>query len=192
VNSPRSIAVVGTRNPSAEGLARAKRLRADPRSLDSAAKICSGQAPQHDADHGEADECRDGSGIALEIPCETTAAADPGDRSLDDPSLRYDREADCGVGPLDDVDHPGAGSRSGSGCFWTLIAAVGKDAFDEWEQAAGACVEDQRDAVAVLDAGGMNGDAQQQAERVDQDMPLATRNLLARVVALRIERRPPF
>ena len=167
-------------------------LRADPRSLDSAAKICSGQAPEHDADHGEADEGCNGLGIALEIPCETTATADPGDCSFDDPSLRYDLEADCSVWPLDDVDHPGAGSCSGGSRFRPLVAAVGKDPFDEREQAARAFIEYQRDAVAILDVAGMNGDAQQQAERVDQDMPLATGNLLARIVALRIERRPPF
>ena len=38
----------------------------------------------------------------------------------------------------------------------------------------------------------MNRDAQQEAERVDQDVPLAAEDLLARIIALRIERSPPF
>ena len=38
----------------------------------------------------------------------------------------------------------------------------------------------------------MDDDAQQEAQRVDQDVPLATFDLLARVVARRIERSPPF
>ncbi len=38
----------------------------------------------------------------------------------------------------------------------------------------------------------MYDDAQQEAQRVDQDVPLATFDLLARVVARRIERRPLF
>ena len=38
----------------------------------------------------------------------------------------------------------------------------------------------------------MNDDVQQQAQRVDQDVPLATLDLLARVVARRIEPRPPL
>ena len=38
----------------------------------------------------------------------------------------------------------------------------------------------------------MNHDIQQEAHRVDQDVPLATFDLLARVVARRIERSPPF
>ena len=131
-------------------------------------------------------------GVALEISREATEAADPGDRSFDDPSFWHDLEADCSVGSLDDVDHPGARSSSSGSRFRALVAAVGIDAFDKGKQAARATVEDQRNAVAILNVGGMNGDAQQEAERVDQDVPLATRNLLARIVALRIERRPPF
>ena len=47
-------------------------------------------------------------------------------------------------------------------------------------------------AVTVLNIGGMNDDIQQETQRVDQDVPLATLDLLARVVARRVERRPPF
>ena len=130
--------------------------------------------------------------MALKISRETAEAADPSDRSFDDPSFWHDLEADCSVGSFDDVDHPRAGASSSSSRFRALVAAIGVDAFDKGKQATRASVEDQRDAVAILDVGGMNGDAQQEAERVDQDVPLATRNLLARIVALRIERRPPF
>jgi len=73
-----------------------------------------------------------------------------------------------------------------------LIAAVGEDALDEGKQAACALIEHQRDAVAILNVGGVDGNVQQQAERVDQDVALATRNLLASIIALRVERRPPF
>ena len=44
----------------------------------------------------------------------------------------------------------------------------------------------------VLNIGRMNDDVQQEAQRVDQDVPLATLDLLARVVARRIEPSPPF
>ena len=36
----------------------------------------------------------------------------------------------------------------------------------------------------------MNDDVQQEAERVDENVPLAARDLLARIVALRVERSP--
>src|SRR6188472_920385 len=50
----------------------------------------------------------------------------------------------------------------------------------------------QRDGtVPVLDVGGMDRGAQQQAQRVDQDVPLLALDLLARVVTAGIDVRPP-
>jgi hypothetical protein len=37
--------------------------------------------------------------------------------------------------------------------------------------------------ITVLNVGGMNDNVQQEAQRVDEDVPLATLDLLARVVA---------
>jgi len=117
---------------------------------------------------------------------------DPGNCSLNDPSLRYDLESACVIRPFDDLDRPAAGSSCRCRRFRTLVAAISKDAFDEREQTAGALVEHQCDAVAILDVGRMNSDAQQEAERVNQDVALAPRDLLACIVTLRVERRPPF
>jgi hypothetical protein len=38
----------------------------------------------------------------------------------------------------------------------------------------------------------MDDDVQEKAERVDQDMPLAARDFLARIKALRVEAGAPF
>jgi hypothetical protein len=38
----------------------------------------------------------------------------------------------------------------------------------------------------------VDDDVHQEAERVDEDVALAARDLLARIVALRVERRAPF
>ena len=88
-----------------------------------------------------------------------TACPLPG--HADNPSFRYDFEADCGVKPFDDLDFPGACSSSGCRRPWSQVAAVSKNLFDEGEQAAGAPVEHERDAFAILNVGGMNGNAQQ-------------------------------
>ncbi len=40
--------------------------------------------------------------------------------------------------------------------------------------------------------GRMDDDVQEKAERVDKDMPLAARDFLARIKALRVERGAPF
>ena len=39
---------------------------------------------------------------------------------------------------------------------------------------------------------GMNDDAQEKAERVDKNVALAADDLLARVIALRVQSRAPF
>ena len=62
----------------------------------------------------------------------------------------------------------------------------------ERARAAGAPVEDQPGAIAILHIGGMDNDVQEKAERVDQNMSLAARDLFARIKALRVERGAPF
>lgn len=93
---------------------------------------------------------------------------------------------------LDDLDYPAAGLGDGGGERRALIAGVGEDARDEGEEAARATIEDKPRAIAVLHRGGMNDDVQEEAERVDEDVSLAARDLLARIVALRVERGAPF
>ena len=153
--------------------------------------VCPGQPSQHDADHGEADEGCGGSRIALEVACETAVAADPGQRSFDDPALWQDDEA-VRLVALDDLQLPGAALGHGGGRFRTLVAGVGEDALDEREQAACASVENQARPIAVLHIGRVDHDIQQQAERVDEDVTLAAGDLLARIKALRVERGAPF
>jgi hypothetical protein len=94
------------------------------------------------------------------------------------------------VGALDDLERPRAGGGDAPRRLRPLIAGVGEDALDERE-APTRPAEQPADAVAVLDVGGVDLDAQQQSERVDEDVPLAASDLLAGIVALPIVR-PPF
>jgi len=64
------------------------------------------------------------------------------------------------------------------------LARMGEDALDEGEQTPRR-LEQVASAVAILDIGRMDGDAQEKTERVDEDMALAARDLLARIIALR-------
>ena len=95
-------------------------------------------------------------------------------------------------GAFDDLQLPGAGLGNRSGGLRSLIACIGEDALNEGKQAPGAPIEHQSRSVSVLHVGGMDDDIQEQAERVDKNMPLAARNLLARIEALRVERSAPF
>ena len=93
---------------------------------------------------------------------------------------------------FDDLDGPGSGPCERRSKLRPLIVGIGEDAFDEGEAAARATVEDQQRAIAILQIGRVDDDVQQEAERVDENVPLAARDLLARVIPRRIERRPPF
>ena len=150
----------------------------------------SGQAAQHDADHGEAEEGRDGCGVTFEVAGQAAVAADPGKSTLDDPSLGQDDEA-MGIAALDDLQAPAAGLGDDFGHLWPLVAGIGKDAFDERKGSPRRAQQVVR-AVSILQIGRVDGDAQQEAKRIDEDVPLAAGDLLARVEALRVERRAPF
>lgn len=129
--------------------------------------------------------------MTLEVLGEAAATADPGERALDDPSFGENDEA-MQLIALDDLQPPAAGLCDDRGHLRSLIAGVGEDPFDEGEQAARAAIEDQPSAIAILQVGGVDDHVQQEAERVDEDVPLATLDLLARVIARRIDRGPPF
>lgn len=150
-----------------------------------------GQPPEHDADHRETDEGDGGASVALEVPGETTTAADPGEGAFHNPALGQDLEAFCGIGSLHDLQLPCSGVGDDDTHLLAAITAVGEDAFDEGKQPSRPAQQFEG-AVAILDVGGKNDNAQQQTQGVDEDVPFAALDLLARVVARSIEQSPPF
>src|SRR5882762_4481746 len=96
-----------------------------------------------------------------------------------------------GIAALDDFDLPASCCGDGLGHFRTLIAGVGENALDE-RKAPPSPAQQVVGTVAILNVGSMNAHAEQEAECVDEDMALATRDLLARIKALRVECRAPF
>jgi len=111
--------------------------------------------------------------------------------NVHDPSLWHDDEA-VHLSAFDDFDNPTAGIFRGQRRAWPLIARIGEDFHDEGPHRACGFIEHKGGAVAILDVGGMDGNAQEQTERIDEEMSLAAGDFLARVVALRIEQSPPF
>jgi hypothetical protein len=75
--------------------------------------------------------------------------------------------------------------------FRPLITAVGVE-FQQERKPAEQGGEQQRPAVAILNIGRGDNPMQEQALCIYQDMALLPFDLLARVVALRIDRGPPF
>jgi hypothetical protein len=96
-----------------------------------------------------------------------------------------------GVAALDDLQGPGTGLGDQLSHLWPLVSGVGEDAFDERKGSPRANVQD-RDGAGDLLRTGVDGDAQQEAQRIDQDVALAAGDFLARIKALRVECRAPF
>ncbi len=94
-------------------------------------------------------------------------------------------------GTLDHLDPPG-GIGHGPAQLRAAVGAVGEDRLQEGKQPAGVAIQDQKGAVAVLYVGRVDDDGEDQAEGIDQEMALLARDLLARVIARRVDARPPF
>jgi hypothetical protein len=152
--------------------------------------VWSGQPAQHDADHGEAEEGGDGSGVAFEVAGQTAVAADPGKGALDDPALgQHDKT--MSIAALDDLQAPRASSGDELCRLWSLVTGIGENALDKREGSPRPAQNLAR-AVAILHIRGVDDHAQQEAPRIDQDVALAAGDLLARIKALRVERGAPF
>lgn len=128
--------------------------------------------------------------MTLEIFSEATALADPGEGTFDDPALGQDDEA-VQLGAFDDFQFPRPGPGDNLRHPRPLVAAVGIDAFDDGEGAP-CLAEHGGGSIAVLNIGGVDDDAQEEAEGIDEDVALAVLDLLARIEARRIDRGPPF
>ena len=96
------------------------------------------------------------------------------------------------VGSLDDLDVDLAADAAQSRLeLGALVAAVGVELQQERVQAEQRAHQ-QHAAIAVLDVGGMHDGLHQQALRIDQDMALLAFDLLARVVARRVDASAPL
>ena len=94
-------------------------------------------------------------------------------------------------GTFDQLDPPG-GIGHGPAQLRAAVGAVGEDRLQEGKQPAGVAIQNQKGAVTVLYVGRVDGDGEDQAEGVDQEMALLALDLLARVSARRVDARPPF
>ncbi len=72
-----------------------------------------------------------------------------------------------------------------------LIGAVGEQ-FPEKGKQTEQCRQQRETAVAILNVGGGDGAVQQQALRIDQNMPLLALDKLARIEAVAVNASPPF
>src|SRR4051812_34069265 len=152
---------------------------------------CLAEPSQHGADGGPAQECEAGAVQALPVFGEAAAAVEPRDGPLDDPALREHDEL-VAVGAPDDLPgHLAADGAQPRPGLRTPVAPVGVELEQERVQAEQR-PHQQQAAIAVLDVGGVDDRLHQQALGVDQDVALPALDLLARIVARRVDAAPPF
>ena len=129
---------------------------------------------------------------AFPVLGQSSAAAEPSEGAFDDPSLGQRDEAYGLTRPLDDLDvDPRQNPFHRALELRPLVAAVGIELNQE-RKGAKQARHQQHAAVAVLDVGGVHDGVHQQALGIDEDVSLLALDLLACIVARRINRRPPF
>jgi hypothetical protein len=75
--------------------------------------------------------------------------------------------------------------------FWSFVSAIDEQRLQKWKHAE-QCGHDESASIAILDVGRMNDGVEQQAYCIDKNVPLLALDLLARIVPVRINARPPF
>jgi hypothetical protein len=129
-------------------------------------------------------------GEVLEVLGEPAAAPEPGEGPFHDPALGQRHEARA-VATLHDLQPPSSDPGHRRRGRLALAGASGEDHPDEPEQPTRG-PQKRHGPVPVLGVGGMDGSAQQEAQRVDRDVPLLALDPLARIKALRVDTRAPF
>ncbi len=121
---------------------------------------------------------------------QAAVSADPTEGAFDDPAFGENHEAVL-VRAFDDLQRPRPGPRDQIGHPRPCITTVSNDALNKGEAPAGL-TQQRFPAIAILNVGGVDVHVQQKAERIDEDVTLAPEDFLARVIAGRIKRTPPF
>ena len=147
---------------------------------------------EHESYGRELDE---GERVAVEVlPVlgQSAAAVEPGDGAFDHPTPGLDDEALHPIGSLDDLGLE-IGQDAGQGAVKDrpLIGAVGEQ-FPEKGKQTEQGRQQRETAVAILNVGGGDDAVQQQALRIDQNMPLLALDQLAGIEAVAVDASPPF
>ena len=147
---------------------------------------------EHESNGRELDE---GERVAVEVlPVlgQSAAAVEPGDGAFDHPTPGLDDEALHPIGSLDDLGLE-IGQDAGQGAVKdrALIGAVGEQ-FPEKGKQTEQGRQQRETAGAILNVGGGDDAVQQQALRIDQNMPLLALDQLAGIEAVAVDASPPF
>src|SRR5271157_351386 len=162
------------------------KLRVHPRSSAALTKLSG-----HQPDGCPAQEGKTVSVQTLPVLGQAAAPVEPADRPFDDPAFGQHHEL-AGVGPFDDLDVDLLASPLHAVPeLRPLVAAIGVELQQKREQTEQRAHQQQA-AVAILHVRRVDDRVQQQALRVYQDVAFLALDLLAGVIAVRIDRNPAF
>ena len=141
----------------------------------------SSKASQHEANHRQVDHGFAGQSLAFVVPAEPAGTAQPTESALHYPSSRQYFEG-MQIGTLHDLDCavPQLACPLHQA---SLITSIGPDVFDlSARLLREESIQQSLASIAILDVGRQDHHLEKQADGIDQDMPLASIDLLARVV----------
>ncbi len=95
------------------------------------------------------------------------------------------------VAAAHDLERPRASLGDDGFHLSSLVAGISDDTLDEGKRPSGL-PQQGLGSISVLNAGGMNAHVQEKPKGVGQDVALTAQDLLARVIAGRVERSPPL
>jgi hypothetical protein len=147
---------------------------------------------EHEADGGEAEECKRAVVAVFPITSQAPASVEPRDRPLNNPALGFNDEALGLLASLDDLDRQARHRLGGTGMEdRSRIGGIGEQRAQEGELPEQGA-QQQHAAVAVLNIGPGDQRVQHQTERVDQQVALLARDQLAAIEARRVDAGAPF
>jgi hypothetical protein len=111
---------------------------------------------------------------------------EPAECSLDDPTVRQKLESAHVVAPLDDL-HPKTAAGPQTFDPGNELSGVAAICPDEPQSHHGLFEERENEfgSIAILNVRRVNNDRDQQPKRIDEQVPLATIDLFARIVSVR-------
>ena len=145
-----------------------------------------GEAVQHEPDHRQLDHGLRDLGQLLVLLGEAAPAAEPAERPLRHPAAWEEDEA-LGPGEAPDDDQGQPEQEAGEQGREPVVSAIGEHDLEPRVEPLQPA-QQVTGTIGVLDVGGMDNDAEQQAGSVDRDVALAALDLLCRIPAAR----PPF
>lgn len=131
--------------------------RADPRSRVSQANGWLGQVPEHEPNHGDADEGGNGTRMVLERSRESAVIVDPYQCALDDPGLGPD-DQQIEPGAVGVLQRPGDGLGDSDVEPAVLMSCVARAPVDEGDEPPRETIVNECGTVAVLHIGGADHD----------------------------------